>query len=385
MRKKYFVVCSIVTMLGLASCDYSRFDFNQNTQQTSKTQERDSIYQIATSNQIIEVHYENNSIIPTNIEEAVERVYDSVVVINAYKSNGYSAGSGVLFATGEGVTYVITCHHVIDGASTFEVTLSNQEVYPAALIGGDATTDIAVLAIEKTGLDVVSFTQDSSTIKVGSTAIVIGNPLGILANSVTSGIISAKSREIKTSDGTMHTLIQTDAAINSGNSGGGLFNVAGELVGIVSSKYSASGVEGLGFAVPANIARAISTELCEHGYIEGRYDLGITITDGTYSVGGFFGSRYNVTYISAVEADGSCYNLLKKDDILTGIRVNYKDSEKQSKELTNINSASAANDFLSEANLSIGDKIVFIIKRNGYNSQETEVEVEIAQYIYRVN
>lgn len=380
--KKAKVICALMfSIVTLSGCDQSRFNFT-NSVENSKTQERDSIYQIATSNQVIEMHYENNSQVPTTIEQAVEKVFDSVVVINAYKSNGYSSGSGVLFAESEDVTYVITCHHVIEGAKTFEVTLSNQEVCTAALIGGDATTDIAVLAINKKDLDIVSFTEDSSTIKVGSQAIVIGNPLGILANSVTSGIISSVGREIQTSDGTVHTLIQTDAAINSGNSGGGLFNVAGELVGIVSSKYSASGVEGLGFAVPANIARSISHELCEHGYIEGRYDLGLTITDGQYLSGGFFGTRYNVTYISAVDEDGSCYNLLQADDILTGIKVVYKDEAKEAKTLSSVSNADSANTFLKQADLAIGDKVIFSVKRNGYNSAVTDVEVEIKQYIY---
>lgn len=334
-------------------------------------------------NQVIQLYNENNSLTPSSVEEAVEKVYDSVVVINAYLSSGYSSGAGVLFAESEEYSYILTCHHVIEDALSYEIILSDQTSYSASLIGGDPTTDIAVLAIAATDLCIASFTTDSSNLKVGSTAIAIGNPLGTLGNTVTSGIISATNRYITTEDGTKHELIQTDAAINSGNSGGGLFNTAGELIGIVSSKYSATGIEGLAFAVPSNIAREIAVELMEKGYIEGRYKLGITIYDGQYIAN--FNTRYAVTYISEVSSDGCAYNLLKANDILVSIQICYEDSSKENKLLTTISSASEVYNFLNEANLQIDDTIIFEVKRNGYTSSSTKIEVVLTQYQYQLS
>ena len=183
-------------------------------------------------------------------------------------------------------------------------------------------------------------------------------------------------------DGTKHELIQTDAAINSGNSGGGLFNIAGELIGIVSAKYSASGVEGLGFAVPANTASYVMKELCTNGYVSGRYNLGITITDGQYISGGFFGQTYNVTYINSIDEDGCAYGLLKKEDILVSIQTSYSDVSKSNLSLETISSAEDVYDFIDEANLTVNDKLIFNVKRNGYSGTTTKVEVLLTQYIY---
>lgn len=334
------------------------------------------------NNQVIEIYKQDNEIQPTSIVQAVEKVYDSVVVLRSYMTNGYSSGSGVIVGESDRFSYIITCHHVIEGATSYEVTLSNDETYEATLIGGDPTTDIAVIAIEKTNLTVASFINDSSTISLGSTTIAIGNPLGTLGNSVTSGIVSSLNRKITMADGTKHELIQTDAAINSGNSGGGLFNIAGELIGIVSAKYSASGVEGLGFAVPANTASYVMKELCTNGYVSGRYNLGITITDGQYISGGFFGQTYNVTYINSIDEDGCAYGLLKKEDILVSIQTSYSDVSKSNLSLETISCAEDVYDFIDEANLTVNDKLIFNVKRNGYSGTTTKVEVLLTQYIY---
>lgn len=345
----------------------------------SATNQKESINII--QNQVIQIYNEKQDIATTTIEEAVERIYDSVVVINAYLSNGYSSGAGVLIAESEDYSYILTCHHVIESALSYEIILANQSSYSATLVGGDPTTDIAVLAIPVTNLCIANFIEDSSTLKVGSTTIAIGNPLGTLGNTVTSGIVSSVNRFITAEDGTKHELIQTDAAINSGNSGGGLFNLAGELIGIVSSKYAATGIEGLAFAIPSNIARSIAVELMEKGYIEGRYNLGITIEDGTYIAG--FNSRYSVTYIREVSTDGCCYNQLKANDILVSIQICYAD-EKESISLPSIENAAAVYDFFNDADLKIHDKIIFEVKRNGINGSSTKVEVELIQYQYKI-
>lgn len=186
------------------------------------------------------------------------------------------AGSGVIL-TGDG--YIVTNHHVIDGASTIKVRLSNGQTYPAVLTGTDEKTDLAVVKISASGLTAARL-ADSSAVRVGDFVIAIGNPLGELGGTVTNGIISAKDREV-TIDGKSMTLLQTSAAVNPGNSGGGLFNLDGELVGVVNAKSSGEDIEGLAFAIPANTVRKITQELIQYGYVTGRPQLGISVTQVT--------------------------------------------------------------------------------------------------------
>ena len=227
--------------------------------------------------EVVELKIGDNTSRVNSIEEAVEIAYQSVVVINATSTTSTSSGSGVVIGHSENYTFIVTCCHVVEGYKNYEVITSTGTLFDASLVGGDPMTDLAVIAIEKTDLPEVTLIEDSSTLKIGSDAIAIGNPLGTLGGTVTTGIISATSRNIKMSDGSVHTLIQTDAAINSGNSGGGLFNNQGQLIGIVSAKYSATGVEGLGFAIPSNTVRTIVTDLIKNGYVSG-----VTNVVGTY-------------------------------------------------------------------------------------------------------
>lgn len=184
-----------------------------------------------------------------------------------YISSG--AGSGVIIRE-DG--YIVTNNHVIDGANKITVTLRNGTAYPAKLIGTDPTTDIAVIKIEGEKFPVAKF-GNSDNLTVGEPAIAIGNPLGQLGGTVTEGIISALGREIIVGNQRM-TLLQTSAAINPGNSGGGLFNNQGELIGIVNAK-AVSDAEGLGFAIPANVANKVVEDLLQHGYVQGRIDPGM--------------------------------------------------------------------------------------------------------------
>ena len=222
-----------------------------------------------------------------SIAEVVAAVKDSVVEITTetvVRGNYFSqyvtsgAGSGVIIAK-EG--YVITNHHVIDGADNIVVRTTDGTEYTATLVGSDATTDVAVLKIDPAGATLtVATLGDSSKLMVGEDAIVIGNPLGSLGGTVTNGIISALDREI-TIEGESMRLLQTNAAVNPGNSGGGLFNLAGELVGIVNAKSSGEDVEGLGFAIPINTAQEIAEQLIEFGYVRGRVDIGLSLVDIT--------------------------------------------------------------------------------------------------------
>lgn len=213
--------------------------------------------------------------------EAVAAVRDSVVEITATATSSRGtvsagAGSGVIVHE-DGI--IVTNNHVVEGYTSIYVRLTNGNTYPATVRGRDEEGDIAVLKIDPTETLTVAKLGTSSALALGEEVFAIGNPLGELGGTVTRGIISNTAREIKVDDNTM-TLLQTDAAINAGNSGGGLFNLAGELIGIVNAKYSATGVEGLGFAIPIDVARVSVNTLLQYGYIRGIPSLGVTVDNG---------------------------------------------------------------------------------------------------------
>lgn len=210
----------------------------------------------------------------TAIVRSTERVLPTVVGIsNRAMTYDFFHGQTILTerATGTGVIidqngYIVTNNHVIDGAHELIVTLSNGDELPALLIGADAATDLAVIKIEKSGLPIAKL-GDSANLAVGEAAIAIGNPLGIsFSQTVTVGVISAKERVININEHNF-TFIQTDAAINDGNSGGPLVNLNGEVIGINTAKIKISGVEGMGFAIPSNTVKTISRDLIRHGRI----------------------------------------------------------------------------------------------------------------------
>lgn len=187
------------------------------------------------------------------------------------------AGSGVIIDADDG--YIITCAHVINGASSVTVTLKDGTDYKAEIVGSDTRTDIAVIQIEAKNL-VAAELGNSDNLVVGQTAIAIGNPLGTLGGTVSSGIISALNREI-TIDGQGYSLLQIDTSINPGNSGGGLFDIEGKLIGVVNAKSggddSGTTIEGLGFAIPINQALEVANSLVNDGYVSGRANLGIMV------------------------------------------------------------------------------------------------------------
>lgn len=182
------------------------------------------------------------------------------------------AGSGVIISQ-DG--YILTCAHVVSGATSVKVQLNgSDESYDATVVGQDSTSDIAVLKIDATGLT-PAVIGDSDALAVGEVAVAVGNPLGTLSNTVTDGIVSALNRQVTVQDNDM-TLIQTDASISPGNSGGGLFNANGELIGIVNAKSSSSDAEGLGFAIPINTAMEMAKQMIEKGYVA-RPAMGVTV------------------------------------------------------------------------------------------------------------
>ena len=192
--------------------------------------------------------------------------------IQQYVTSG--AGSGVI-SSADGV--IVTNQHVIDGAQRIIVQTADGKTFTATVIGSDTKMDLAVLHIEATGLTPARF-GDSAKLAVGDPVIAIGNPLGELGGTVTNGIISALDRPI-TLDNETKNLLQTNAAVNPGNSGGGLFDRNGNLVGIVEAKTSAVGIEGIAFAIPINNAKPIIEELNQYGYVRGRINIGLQMVD----------------------------------------------------------------------------------------------------------
>lgn len=219
--------------------------------------------------------------------EVVAKTADSVVEITTeyasvnsfYYTSG--AGSGVII---DEAGYIITCAHVIvdddyGTASTIIAQLTNGSSYEAEIVGYDTDSDIAVLKIDAGDTELTAAEIGvSGNLAVGEEIIIIGNPLGTLGGTVTNGIISALDREITVENETMN-LLQTNAAVNPGNSGGGMFNMAGQLVGIVNAKYSDTGIEGLAFAIPIDDAVEIANEILEYGYVRGRVSLYISVIE----------------------------------------------------------------------------------------------------------
>ncbi len=193
---------------------------------------------------------------------------------NQYVATG--AGSGVIISA-DG--YIVTNDHVISGANSIAVRLHDGTTLDAALVATDAKTDLAVIRVQAQGL-IPATLGTSADLVVGQPVVAIGNPLGRLGGTVTDGIISAKDRVISI-DGEHMTLLQTNAAVNPGNSGGGLFDAQARLVGVVNSKSSGSDVEGLGFAIPIDTARPVIEQLITQGYVSGRPSLGMELVELT--------------------------------------------------------------------------------------------------------
>lgn len=262
---------------------------------------------------------------PLSIEAVAENVKDSVVEITTetvqeswfiqqYVTEG--AGSGVIISE-DG--YIVTNNHVIEGVSSIKVRLVDGSEYDAKLIGTDSKTDLAVIKVEASGLNASVF-GSSSSLKVGQSVVAVGNPLGELGGTVTDGIISALEREM-TIEGEKMNLLQTNAAVNPGNSGGGLFNRYGELVGIVNAKTSGSGIEGLGFAIPIDDAKKVIEELIDLGYVSGRAYMGVTLLDinDYMTAASYRVSRYGVYILSVEEGSPAHKAGLRAGDYVEGI------------------------------------------------------------------
>lgn len=365
MKSKFYVLLAIFLTFTLTSCNN-----DQPVKQTSafiNTNDTEILDETGT------------------VASVVDLTYDSVVSIRAnVDQNSYSMGSGTLFSFNDdlNLSYVLTCYHVIDGATSFTVTLADQETtIDANLVGGDPTNDIAVLSI--LGTDYTYATISTDELDLGSQIVIIGNPLGTLPGSVTSGYVSYINRKVISEDHRTMELIQTDASINSGNSGGAMFDMLGRLCGVVNAKYVDDGVDGLGFAIPISKAMDVVNSIFEtaiykdgewttKGYYKGSYEFAFTLSDIPYSL--FGGSYVAVTGLSN-NTTTSGYNYLQLYDEIVSVSCKLQDGT-----MIDINFTSANNliQKLYNSNLAIGDEITFNIIRNRTEKSLTFV---ITQFI----
>ena len=261
--------------------------------------------------------------VPQNQGLSLQDIYDkSIGSVVSISCTGYytsSSGTGVIM-TDSG--YVITNAHVVEGAEEITVILSDQREFPATVVGSDTISDLAVLHISADNLIPAEF-GDSSVLRVGDSVVAIGDPLGIeLRGTMTNGIVSAINRDLETNGRTL-TLIQTNAALNSGNSGGPLINCYGQVIGINTLKIgvftSESGAEGLGFAIPSTTVKEIADQLISQGYVSGRPAIGIT----GEGVSSFYQYLYRLpagVYINEVEENSdAAKNGIEPGDILISI------------------------------------------------------------------
>jgi len=250
-----------------------------------------------------------------SLQEIYTKVSPSVVSI----TTDVGSGTGIVM-TADG--YLITNYHVIEGANTVNVLTEGNEQYTAAVVGSDEISDLAVLKVEAENLTPAVF-GDSDQLRVGDTVVAIGDPLGVtLRGTMTNGIVSAINRDLTVGDRTM-TLIQTDAALNNGNSGGPLINCYGQVIGInaikLSSYYTTATVEGLGFAIPISTAKPIVDELIASGYVAGRPAIGIQTEPLPISVQSYYRLPSSVYVVSVTPGSDAESKGVAAGDVITGI------------------------------------------------------------------
>ncbi len=235
-----------------------------------------------------------------------------------YTTQSAASGSGFIYSA-DG--YIITNYHVIESASSIKVTLYDGTSYDAQLVGYDESNDVAVLKIDAKNLTPVTI-GDSDNLNVGDSVIAIGNPLGELTFSLTSGAVSALDREVTMSNNVTMELIQTDCAINSGNSGGALFNLYGEVIGITNAKYSGSSnsgasIDNIGFAIPINSVRSIVDSIIEKGYVAKPY-IGVMVSDVSDEAISY-GTPAGAAVASVTEGGPAEQAGLQANDIITAV------------------------------------------------------------------
>ncbi len=299
---------------------------------------------------------------PLSIVEIADKGKPAVVAITTEVTvRDFFGQEGIVPAAGSGFLisddgYIVTNNHVVENASAITIFLDNGDLHDAKLVGADPQNDIAVLKIDGSSFPAVVL-GDSSDIMVGELAVAIGNPLGQLSGSVTAGIISGLDRQIRIEGQTLN-LLQTDAAINQGNSGGALFNSFGEVIGINTAKSAGAGIEGLGFAIPINHAKPIIESIIQSGYVTGRPKIGVSTQDLTAQMADYYDLVEGV-YIVSVERNSAADRAgMRRGDII--IKSNGIET------LT----TAEINDIKNE--LEPGDEMVLTVIRDG-----NEIEITV--------
>ena len=314
------------------------------------------------------VDYSRVDIKDEGLSVPVRKVYDSVVVVETYRENKlYATGTGFVFREDEEFGYILTNNHVIEDGSAYKVRFTDDNTVEATMVGSDSYSDIAVLKVNKESILTIASLGSSESILVGDTVFTIGSPVDASTYSwtVTRGILSGKDRIVEvsgTSGSYIMNVLQTDAAINSGNSGGPLCNSNGEVIGITNMKLSSSKVEGIGFAIPIDLALEYADNFISGKPIIRPY-LGISM----YDLASSFFSREEGIYIRAMEADSPAAKAgLKVGDVIIGI---------DDKEVT---TTAYLKYYLYKHN--IGDKVTIKYKRD---KDEHTTEVTLGSYDVR--
>ncbi|MEH2932031.1 trypsin-like peptidase domain-containing protein [Candidatus Ventrimonas sp. KK005] len=365
-RKKIVVLIVCCLLLGgIAEAGWNYYSTHERSGETAQDSPGSTMMEGVREKSVLDIISIDTSKEMTPAEVYAANVNSTVGITTSVTTNFWgfhttsaAAGSGFIL-TDDG--YIITNHHVIENSDSITVSLYDGTTYEAELIGYDASNDIAVLKVEAEGLTPVVI-GDSENLNVGDSVIAIGNPLGELTFSLTSGAVSALDREITLSNSVTMELIQTDCAINSGNSGGALFNLYGEVVGVTNAKYSGSGggasIDNIGFAIPINHVKDIIKSIIENGYITKPY-IGVSVTDvsrETQSYGLPKGAA-----VRSVAEDGPAADAgLEESDIITAINGEEIDGSKALVDAVR--------------NASVGDELVFKVYRKG-ESMELKVIV----------
>ncbi|MFA5449291.1 MAG: trypsin-like peptidase domain-containing protein [Clostridia bacterium] len=335
-------------------------------------------YNTGIKDSVVDLYKESTPPPASSVSDMLESIHPSVVEINATLADGTSAGSGVFIGKGENNSYILTCQHVVEDATKLTVILTDKTEHNAYYVGGLPDQDIAVIKINKvSGITFAEYRDLAEyPLRVGEDVYAIGNPLGSLGGSVTKGIISsAVPRDIYI-EGTTLPLIQTDASINKGNSGGGLFDSNGTLVGIVNAKSVGDTVEGLGFAIPIDNAINMAKDFIDTsnepnnqygglGYVRGKFMIGITISYGELPSGVAYGDITHGYQIQEIDLHGSAAGALKKGDYIVLIN---------DKKITDI---STLKGILSASEM--GNTVSFTVRDQQVN---TVVDVVLKQYVF---
>lgn len=390
-KKVLSLFLTLGILAGLTSCGNIFVSVDSNKDSASNMSTIDGVdisFEIKVTNSL--------DIVPDGVG-VLDVIRPSVVEVYAMLAGGKSSGSGVVLSMADSdhdgeddKAIIVTCHHVIDSAYDVIVKSIDGKEYKAYLVGTDPESDLGVIYIQATAtnkfenLTAATWYDRTSNLKVGTEVYAIGNPLGTLGGTVTSGIISAINRDVTVED-TQMTLIQTDAAINGGNSGGGLFDKnTGALIGIVNAGYASSTAQGLSFAIPGNVAIDILSQLISNGYIEGRYDFGVEF--GLFKTSSWVSTEYYVGITALKDFGLFQKNGFKEKDIIKSIKIGDRE-EFVVPQINSLNVNTIVADltaYVNDENSKIGDTVLVNYRRyyanSGYLDQTASFKVE--QFVY---